>query len=218
MAGDSHTTGIIPSPGNPGDGPANARPPPSTLAAQLVENISASTKSSKSDENSELKGFFAIIQRVKDDPGLLKTPEERVEHNHMLIYVYSRVVLEGIKFDDPFLDRTLVRTEALKAINFLRFTIKETPRVLNYKITGDEFLFRGSEALWVWLFPHLLRLLGHSQCNELSEDIEGLFQYLLLVVAQTGALWGLAPAMMLYLRTTLTSKVPPRSIDTNINY
>ncbi|CAM1502082.1 Fc.00g040660.m01.CDS01 [Cosmosporella sp. VM-42] len=203
MAGISHNTGMLPGLGNPGDSPANARPPPSTLAAQLVENISASTKSSKSDENSELKGFFAIIQRVKDDPQLLKTPDERVEHNHMLIYAYSRVVLEGIKFDDPFFDRTHVRTEALKALNFLRFTIKETPRVLQHETAGGEFLFRGPEPLWMWLFPQLLRLLGHSQCIELCEDIESLIQYFLLVVAQTGALWDLAPAIIFYLRTTL---------------
>ncbi|UZP37634.1 hypothetical protein NXS19_005450 [Fusarium pseudograminearum] len=113
MANNLHSRAAVPEHGQMAGGYA-AGPPPSTLAAQLVENISASTKSSKSDENSELKGFFAIIQRVKDDPTLLKTPEDRVEHNHMLIYVYSRAVLEGIRLDDPFLDRAQVRTEALK--------------------------------------------------------------------------------------------------------
>ena len=64
-------------------------PHPSTLAAQLVEDIAPSTKSStRSDENAELKGFFAKIQRIKDNPGVLKTLKDRVEHNHMLIYVY----------------------------------------------------------------------------------------------------------------------------------
>lgn len=194
----------------PGLGPRDAssdapvaRPPPSTLAAQLVENISASTKSSKSDENSELKGLFAVIQRVKDDPTLLKTPAERVEHNHMLIYVYSRVVLEGIKFDDPFLDRNHVQTEGIKAISFLRFAVKETPTVLVYQPERDEFLFRGREPLWLWLLPQLLRLLGHPHCLDLAEGLEALLQYLLLVMAQTASLWDLAPDMMLYLQTTL---------------
>ncbi|KAG5775004.1 hypothetical protein H9Q73_011325 [Fusarium xylarioides] len=190
----------VPDHGQPA-GKVVAGPPPSTLAAQLVENISASTKSSKSDENSELKGFFAIIQRVKDDPTLLKTPEDRVEHNHMLIYVYSRAVLEGIRLDDPFLDRTQVRTEGLKAISFLRFSIKETPAVLKHRVGEQEYMFRGREPLWVWLLPQLLRLLGHSQCLELTEAIEGFLQYTMLVIAQNWTLWDMAPSFLLYLRT-----------------
>ncbi|KAK5991079.1 Protein kinase rad3-like protein, partial [Cladobotryum mycophilum] len=180
-------------------------PPPSTLAAQLVENISTSSKVSRSDENSELKGLFAVIQRVKDNPDLLKTHSDRIEHNHMLIYVYCRVVLEGIKLDDPFLDRVYVRTESLKAINFLRFTIKETPSVLNSRNNGRGLLFRGLEPLWIWLLPQLLRLLGHSHCIDLEGSIEGFLQYVLLIVARTGTLWKIAPLLGLYLRASLTS-------------
>ncbi|KAM5379618.1 hypothetical protein ACJZ2D_003812 [Fusarium nematophilum] len=181
-----------------------AGPPPSTLAAQLVEDISASTKSSKSDENSELKGLFTIIQRVKDDPTLLKTPGQRVENNHMLIYVYVRVVLEGIHLDDPFLDRAHVQTEALKAINFLRVTISETPTVLKHRVNGEEFIFRGNEPLWVWLLPQLLRLLGHPQCLGLTEGIESFLRYLMYTVAHTPSSWDLAHPIMLYFRAILS--------------
>ncbi|KAL6794711.1 hypothetical protein GGI42DRAFT_345653 [Trichoderma sp. SZMC 28013] len=180
-------------------------PPPSTLAAQLVESIAASTKVSRTDENSELKGLLATIQRVKDNPDLLKSPDDRIEHNHMLIYVYCRVVLENIKLDDPFLDRANVRTESQKAINFLRFTIKETPSVLLHQNENRGLLFRGQEPLWVWLLPQLLRLLGHPQCLELDSSIEGFLQYILLLVARTGSLWKLAPFLGLYLRASLTS-------------
>ncbi|RGP60551.1 putative uvsb pi-3 kinase [Fusarium longipes] len=190
-----------------------AGPPPSTLAAQLVENISASTKSSKSDENSELKGFFTIIQRVKDDPKLLKTLKDRVEHNHMLIYVYSRAVLEGIRLDDPFLDRAQVRTEALKAINFLRVSIKETPSVLKHKVDNQEYMFRGQEPLWIWLLPQLLRLLGHAQCLELTEAIEGFLQYIMLTIAQNWDMWDMAPDFLFYLRSIASLAYPILSTD-----
>ncbi|KAF5636368.1 UVSB PI-3 kinase [Fusarium tjaetaba] len=205
MAANLHLRSAVPDHGQPA-GKVVAGPPPSTLAAQLVENISASTKSSKSDENSELKGFFAIIQRVKDDPTLLKTPEDRVEHNHMLIYVYSRAVLEGIRLDDPFLDRTQVRTEGLKAISFLRFSIKETPAVLKHRVGEQEYMFRGREPLWAWLLPQLLRLLGHPQCLELTEAIEGFLQYTMLIIAQNWTLWDMAPSFLFYLRT-ITSHI-----------
>ena len=187
---------------------ANGGAPPSTLAAQLVENISASAKSSRSDESTELKGLFAVIQRVKDRPELLKSTAERIEHNHMLIYVYCRVVLESVKLDDPFLDRAHLRAEALKAINFLRFTIKETPTVLLYKADYNSLLFRGQEPLWAWLLPHLLRMLGHAQCLDLESSIEGFLQYLLLALARNAALWSSIPSVLHYLRAALTG-IPP---------
>ncbi|TEA10637.1 Protein kinase rad3 [Colletotrichum sidae] len=129
-------------------GTAATAAPPSTLAAQLVENISASNKSTRSDENAELRRLFSTIEKIKNEPELLRTLEERTEHNHMLIYVYARVVLEGIKLDDPFPDRSHLRNEALKAINFLRITIEETPGVLLYCEDGNRYVFRGQEPLW----------------------------------------------------------------------
>lgn len=188
--------------GRPAAAAAPNAPPPSTLAAQLVENISASTKSTRSDENAELKKLFAVIEKVKNKPELLETAEQRTDHNHMLIYVYARVVLEGIKLDDPFADRNHMRNEALKAINFLKVTIEETPNVLNHTTDGKQFVFRGEEPLWIWVFPKILRLLGHSRCLELMGDFEGFFQFVILVVIRTGSMWKLLPSMLLYLRET----------------
>ncbi|KHO10999.1 hypothetical protein MAA_11390 [Metarhizium robertsii ARSEF 23] len=192
---------------NGGAAAAGEGPPPSTLAAQLVENISTSTKSSRSDESNELKELFATIQLVKDHPELLKSQADRVEHNHMLIYVYCRVALEGIKLDDPFVNRAHAHAEALKAINFLRFTIKETPSVLAHTHASKTLLYRGTEPLWVWLLPHLLRLLGHALFQELEGSLEGFLQYLLLLVSRTNELWSHGPELVLYLRACVSSTI-----------
>ncbi|KAI8211797.1 Protein kinase rad3, partial [Colletotrichum sp. SAR 10_77] len=187
--------------GKPAGAVANA-PPPSTLAAQLVENLPASTKSTRSDENTELRSLSAVIERVKNNPGLLRTPDERTEHNHMLIYVYSRVVLDGIKLDDPFADKKVIRSEALKAINFLKVTIEETPIVMNYTTDRKQFVFRGEEPLWVWVFPKVLKLLGHSRCLDLTAPIEEFFRFIILVVSGVGSMGALLSSMLLYLRET----------------
>ncbi|KAI8197901.1 hypothetical protein K4K52_010082 [Colletotrichum sp. SAR 10_76] len=187
--------------GKPAGAVANA-PPPSTLAAQLVENLPASTKSTRSDENTELRSLSAVIERVKNNPGLLRTPDERTEHNHMLIYVYSRVVLDGIKLDDPFADKKVIRSEALKAINFLKVTIEETPIVMNYTTDGKQFVFRGEEPLWVWVFPKVLKLLGHARCLDLTAPIEEFFRSIILVVSGVGSMGALLSSMLLYLRET----------------
>ncbi|KAI8305585.1 Protein kinase rad3 [Colletotrichum sp. SAR11_240] len=187
--------------GKPAGAVANA-PPPSTLAAQLVENLPASTKSTRSDENTELRSLSAVIERVKNNPGLLRTPDERTEHNHMLIYVYSLVVLDGIKLDDPFADKKVIRSEALKAINFLKVTIEETPIVMNYTTDGKQFVFRGEEPLWVWVFPKVLKLLGHARCLDLTAPIEEFFRFIILVVSGVGSMGALLSSMLLYLRET----------------
>lgn len=186
---------------------ANGMPPASTLAAQLVENLSSSTRFSRNDENRELDGFLSTIQRVADDPELLKTTTDRIEHNHMISYVYTRAALDGIKLDDPILDPKRLRNDAFKAINFLRFSIKETPSLLTFRVSDGDFLFRGQEPLWAWLVPRLLRLLGHDKCLDLQGSIEGFIQYLQLTAARHGSLWEFAASLAQYLRAILAGKV-----------
>jgi serine/threonine-protein kinase ATR len=183
-------------------------PPPSTLAAQLVENISASAaaKSSRPDETTELKRLFATIEKVKNDPACLTTHDERVEHNHLLVYVCGGVFLESLKLDDAFTDGERLRADALKAVNFLRVTIKETPTVLKCTTDGKVFLGRGAEPLWVWILPKLLRMLGHRRCVGIAGEIEELGRFVLLLAAGDAGLWGLGKELMEYFRANLSGK------------
>lgn len=189
---------------NPGQA-ANGGPPPSTLAAQLAGNISTSARSSRPDEASELKRLFEEIERVKNKPDSLKTPDEHVEHNHMLIYVYARVILDGLKWDDPFADREQLKTDALTAVHFLKVTIAETPVVLKFTTNGTVFLHRGPEPLWVWLFPKLLRMLGHPRCLALSSPLESLFHFTLTTASTSGGLWNLSNPIYVYLQANFRS-------------
>lgn len=180
--------------------PDGHAPPPSTLAAQLVESINTTARSgSRPDETSELKRLFGIIEQIKNQPETLKTTEERIEHNHMLIYVCARVGLEGLQWDDdPFMDHARQRSEALKAINFLRVTIKETPAVLKYCTNSAAFLFRGEEPLWLWLLPRVLRLLGAGPCQPISRDIEKFCQFVITTSHRNVSLWDLQPVFVNY--------------------
>ena len=175
-------------------------PPPSTLAAQLVNNFSASARSSRSDENNELRRLSATIQAVEKDPELLKSPEDQLKHNHLLTYVFIRAVLDNIRLEDPLIDPTVLRAEILKAINFLRLIVKETPSVLSYTQQYREFDARGEEPLWIWLFPKLLRFLGHPRCLEATHDIEEFFEDVLMLLGFEGALGDISSAIILYFR------------------
>lgn len=201
MAPTSHGRALVHDREGVANGSVNqVPPPPSTLAAQLVENISASTRSSRPDETAELKNLFGIIEKVKNQPELLTTAAERIEHNHMLIYVYARVVLESLRWDDPFADTALLSAEALRAISFLRVTVKETPAVLLVSSTTQPFVFRGQEPLWLWILPKVLKMLGRDQCLALTAAIEGLLQDIYLMICQTGSLWALLPTYLRYIQ------------------
>ncbi|KAK3693605.1 hypothetical protein B0T22DRAFT_401698 [Podospora appendiculata] len=209
---------------------AAAAPPPSTLAAQLVENMRNSTQSARPlsscpDENSELKRLFDTIDSVKNDPAILKTEEDRVEHNHMLIYGCGLVLIGNLKWDEPFAHQDELREKALKAINLLEVTIKETPQVLTRTTDGSVFLFRGKEPLWLWILPKVLTMLGNSKCLAISTAIEALCQYIFQLALAKGSLWDLGPPLMKYFQanlatilaqlntTTLLPRDPPIEIE-----
>ncbi|KAF2971363.1 hypothetical protein GQX73_g2258 [Xylaria multiplex] len=175
-------------------------PPPSTLAAQLVENISTSARSSRPDETAELQRLFAAIEKIKNDPGLLTSHQDRIEHNHMLIYVYACVVLEGLKWNEPFANKSQLRADAVRAINFLKITVNETPEVLLFAPANGAFLFRGTEPLWIWIFPKILKMLGNPQCADLNTQIEDFFGELYSTAARSNRLWSHIPQFLAYLR------------------
>ncbi len=181
----------------------HGQPPPSTLAAQLVENISATTRSSRPDETAELSKLIGVIEKVKDQPETLKSQRERVDHNHMLIYVYARVTLEGLKWDDPF-NKVHLNTEALRAINFLKVAINETPEVLLATSEPGSYLFRGKEPLWIWVFPKVLKMLGYSQSVDLSSAIETFFHNVFSIACRTTILWPFIPRCLAYLELILS--------------
>lgn len=184
-------------------------PPPSTLAAQLVENISTSARSTRPDETAELQRLFAAIEKVKNQPDLLSEYEDRVEHNHMLIYVYARVVLEGLKWDEPFANTAQLRADAIRAINFLKITVNETPEVLLFTAPVDgSYLFRGTEPLWIWIFPKVLKLLGDGPCADLTAPIEAFFSEVYLSAARSTNVWHHLPQFLEYLRKNFDGLSP----------
>ncbi|KAI1337113.1 phosphatidyl inositol 3-kinase-like protein [Xylariaceae sp. FL0016] len=175
-------------------------PPPSTLAAQLVENISTTARSSRPDETAELKRFFSAIEKIKNQPDLLTSPEDRIQHNHMLIYVYTRVALEGPTWDNPFPDNAQLRADVSRAINFLKVTIHETPEVLLSTAEDGRFLFRGGEPLWIWVIPRLLKVLSCVPSPDINDAVRSLFYELYLIACHVSSLWPLIPQVLSYLR------------------
>lgn len=189
---------------HPTGAPGDSEPPPSTMAAQLINNLSTTNKPARQAEQDDLKALLelSIVTRDAED---FFSPDARVEHHHKLIYVFVRLVLEPLTTDDPFMDIQNVVSQASDALDAFIAAIKETPSVLSYVPKPGSLQSRGGEPLWLWLFPRLLGLLGRKRCNTLTEKIKDLFFVSFQAVSRHPRLWNLASLFFCYLKECATS-------------
>jgi serine/threonine-protein kinase ATR len=173
--------------------------PPSTMAAQLINNLSSTNKPLRQGGQDDLKALLEL-SRMANEAEQLSSLDSKLEHNHMLIYVFVRLVLEPLKTNDPFMDVQNVVSQAADALDAFISAIKETPGVLSCIPKPESLQSRCGEPLWVWLFPRLLGLLGRKQCDTLTEKIKDLFFVSFQAVSRFPTLWNLASLFFCYLK------------------
>lgn len=189
--------------GHPTGATGDPEPPPSTMAAQLINNLSTTTKPSRQGGEDDLKALLEL-SRMANDTEQLSSLDTNLEHHHKLIYVFVRLVLEPLSTDDPFMDVQNVVSQASDALDVFISAIKETPSVLGYSSKHESFQSRGEEPLWVWLFPRLLGLLGRKRCDMLTEKIKDLFFVSFQAVSRSPMLWNMASSFFCYLKECVT--------------
>ena len=181
-------------------------PPPSTLAAQLINNLSTPNKPSRQAEPEDLKKLMDEVSSQEASIADFPSDEAKLEHKHKLIYVFARAVLERLAGDDPFLDVQKIVPQASDALDIFMSTIKEMPSVLSYSIgLNSTFPSRGQEPLWFWLFPRVLALFGRRQCDGLIEKIKDFFYVCFQIVARSPKLWKLSSFFFSYFKQCATS-------------
>lgn len=180
--------------------------PSSTMAAQLINNLSTASKASREVEQEDLKKLMDDISNQEASVIEFLNEKARLEYKHKFIYVFARAVLERLAGDDPFLDVQKIIPQASDALDIFMSTIKEIPNVLNYCVGSKSTLpSRGQEPLWFWLFPRVLALLGRRQCDALTEKIKDFFYVCFQVVARSPKLWSLSSFFFCYFRECATS-------------
>jgi serine/threonine-protein kinase ATR len=181
-------------------------PPPSTMAAQLINNLSTPNKPSRQSEQEDLKKLMDEVSNQEANNAEFPNEETKLEHKHKLIYVFARAVLERLAGDDPFLDVENIIPQASDALDIFMSTIKEIPSVLSYSVGPESSLLRrGPAPLWFWLFPRVLALLGRRQCDGLTEKIKDFFYVCFQIVARSPKLWKLSSFFFCYFKECATS-------------
>lgn len=188
-------------------GPTNAVDrPPSTMAAQLINNLSTPNKPSRHAEQEDLKKIMDEVSIQEASIAEFSSDEARLEHKHKLIYVFARAVLERLTGDDPFLNVETVIPQASDALDIFMSTINEMPDVLRYCVELDSpLLTRGREPLWFWLFPRVLALLERRLCEALTEKIKDFFYVCFQAASRSPNLWTLSSFFFCYFKECAAS-------------
>ena len=136
-------------------------PPPSTFAAQIVQNLTGhGRRSGRGTGPSHLR---QLLQRILDgdrsDDPQAGTIETDLDVNFRLIYVIVRAGLDILSSPNPFDEEEDIRSQALDCLAVINLTIKRSPQVLFHVSSPHEPDVGPKGPLFVWLMPRLISLL-----------------------------------------------------------
>lgn len=132
-------------------------PPPSTLAAQIVQN---QTTTKASQQSGEKATFSGLLHEILHNPSA--TPETDIGVNVQLISVVVEAGLSVLTRDDPFTQLDVLLPQAADSLAVVEATIVRQSDVLFAHISQD------GPPLIIWLLARLLPLCSRPKCSELS--------------------------------------------------
>lgn len=132
-------------------------PPPSTLAAQIVQN---QTRQATSQPQEETASFRDLLREILHSNAA--SPETDVGVNAQLINVVIQAGLMPLTLDNPFADWDVLTPQAMDSIAVIESTIKRQPEVLLSQISPD------GPKLILSIVATLVALLGKPKCEQLA--------------------------------------------------
>ena len=156
-------------------------PPPSTLAAQIVQN---QTTTKASQQSGEKATFAGLLHEILHNPSA--TPETDIGVNVQLISVVVEAGLSVLTRDDPFAQLDVLLPQAADSLAVVEATIVRQSDVLFAHISQD------GPPLIIWLLARLLPLCSRPKCGGLN--ISGLINSA-ISAASKSKLWRSAALM-----------------------
>ncbi|KAF2487961.1 hypothetical protein BDY17DRAFT_290011 [Neohortaea acidophila] len=154
-------------------------PPPSTLAAQIVQN---QTEGPVNQQNGETPTFAELLNEILHNHAA--TPETDIETNIKLVNVVAEAGLGPLAIDNPFAECDVLLPLAFDSIAVIEATIKRQPEILFAATKQHE------PRLLLSLLARVLAICGRRQCEQLP--IDRLLDSLLLALDTSLQVWGRA--------------------------
>jgi serine/threonine-protein kinase ATR len=169
-------------------------PPPSTIAAQIVQN--ASNLHARHDAAAKVS-FGELVKEFLQHPSTDEPDPQLVA----LICVIAEAGLEGLFKDDPFA-QDQQRQQGIDSISALNLIIQKKPHLLLSAKDADEDGVT-HPPLFVWLFPKLLGLLSHITLQPLHQHVQDLLGLCLKVLARSPIFWRSAASVATMYKSTI---------------
>lgn len=175
----------------------NGNPPPSTIAAQIVNN--ASNVNAHQQPGSKV-AFAQLLKEFLNDPS---TDEPSSQLNAQLISVIAEAGLDALLKDDPFALGQLLE-QGIDSIAAIRLSIQRRPHLLlSARATEDEATTQ--PPLLIWLFPKLLSLLDQPNLEAIHADVQNLLSTFIGVLCRTPKLCHQAISVLKLYRSCVDS-------------
>ncbi|KAH6705183.1 protein kinase-like protein rad3 [Leptodontidium sp. MPI-SDFR-AT-0119] len=185
-------------------------PPPSTMAAQLISDLSTKGNNPATEKPPDALQIIInelsadeqeLAMLMQENPAFIEDMDIKLVRKHKLIYTFTRALLEKLASDDPFMDVQEFAQQGNEALEIYVSTIKECPQLLAYTPPPDQILEgRGTEPLCSWLIPRVLVLLGRKGCEKLMENIKALFDLFFQIIPQYPNFWCWESILLDYLK------------------
>lgn len=166
---------------------ANGVPPPSTIAAQIVQHRSDGS-ARREPENRAL--FGKLLQEYLKDPA---AEESDAQINARLIHVIAEAGLDVFLKENPFAHDLLV-PQAKDSIAVIELVIQRYPKILVYVDAAGNGVTPA--PLVLWLLPKLFSLLGRPSLTALQESLRRLLSLCVQALSGTGDLWPKAVSIL----------------------
>lgn len=151
-------------------------PPPSTLAAQIVQN---QTRPDIPLTDGETPTFAQLLHEILNNPG--EVQETDLKTNVALVSVVAEAGLAPLARDDPFAQFDVLIPQAKDSIAVIEKTIERQPEVL-FTSTNDN-----GPQLALPLLVQLAALCGRPRCEELP--ISNLIECAVAALVSSSELW-----------------------------
>ncbi|KAI9721086.1 MAG: hypothetical protein M1812_002567 [Candelaria pacifica] len=181
----------------------NGEPPPSTIAAQIVDNLSSVNREPRHHDQ---RDFEQLLSTIVGNDGMSATSDGVIEtdlnDNYKLINVVTRAGLEVMLRNDPFAEKRHLLPQAMNSILVIQLTIQRTPAVLFFKphnVTDSSGKLQ--VPLFIWLLPKLLALLIVRDADDLQQKLMKLMSTILTVTTRSPSGWQNCEKLLLYCRT-----------------
>lgn len=178
--------------------PSQPAPPSSSIAA-IVQNYSKAGEGPAGLPNKD--AFQQLLAEIlgPEDSGSF---DEDISTNYKVLQVVTSAGLSILFQDDPFAQIDDQLQQASNSLLVIKLTVQRTPAVLFCPPPAEnsqpDQLF-----LYLWLFPRLFPLLGHSKARGLAMELLETIEAMFFAVANLPQYWKHLKTMAGYCRSCL---------------